>query len=44
MLKIQSGGQSSILQGDCIPRNISIWGINILLRVLDAPGIRVAEK
>jgi hypothetical protein len=40
LLKIQSGIQSSILQGDCITKNISIWGINISLR----PGNRVAES
>jgi hypothetical protein len=35
MLKIQSWGGLSILQEDCIQKNISVWGINILLRVID---------
>jgi hypothetical protein len=38
-LKIQSGGRPSILQGDCVMKHISVWGINILLWV-----IRVSEK
>jgi hypothetical protein len=35
MLKIQSWGPPSILQEDCIQKNISVWGINISLRVID---------
>jgi hypothetical protein len=35
VLKIQSGGQLSILQGDCIQKNILLWDINILLWVID---------
>jgi hypothetical protein len=39
VLKIQSGGQPSILQGNCKTKHISVWGINISLW-----EIRVAEK
>jgi hypothetical protein len=35
MLKIQSWSRPSILQEDCIQKNISVWGINISLRVID---------
>jgi hypothetical protein len=35
MLKIQSWGPLSILQEDCIQKNISVSGINISLRVID---------
>jgi hypothetical protein len=31
VLKIHSGGRQSILQGDCIEKNISVLGINISL-------------
>jgi hypothetical protein len=34
-LKIQSGGQPLILQRDCIQKNILVWGINILFRVIE---------
>jgi hypothetical protein len=33
--EIQSGGRPTILQGDCIQRNISVCGINISLRVIE---------
>jgi hypothetical protein len=35
VLKIQSGGWPSILQGDCNPEKCIIWGINILLPVIE---------
>jgi hypothetical protein len=35
MLKNQSWGRLSILQEDCIQKNISVLGINILLRVIE---------
>jgi hypothetical protein len=35
MLKIQSWGRLSILQEDCIQKNISVWGINISLWLID---------
>jgi hypothetical protein len=35
MLKIQSWGQPSILQEDCIQKNISVYGINISLLLID---------
>jgi hypothetical protein len=35
MLKIQSWGRLSILQEDCIQKNISVWGINISLGLID---------
>jgi hypothetical protein len=35
MPKIQSRGRPSILQEDCIQKNVSVWGINISLRVID---------
>jgi hypothetical protein len=41
VLKIQSCCRLSILQEDCIQKNISVWGINILLRVID---LRKTEK
>jgi hypothetical protein len=34
-LKIESSGRPSILQEDCIQKNISVWGINISLRLID---------
>jgi hypothetical protein len=34
MHKIQSWGRPSILQEDCIQKKISVWGINISLRVI----------
>jgi hypothetical protein len=41
MLKIQSWGRLSILQEDCIQKNISVWGINISLRLIDLGERRV---
>jgi hypothetical protein len=35
MLKIPSWGRPSILQEDCIQKNISVWSINISLRVIE---------
>jgi hypothetical protein len=35
VLKIQSGGWPSILKQDCLTKIISVWGINILLRVIE---------
>jgi hypothetical protein len=35
VLKIQSGGWTSILQHDCLTKIISVWGINISLRVIE---------
>jgi hypothetical protein len=35
MPKIQSWGRPSIIQEDCIQKNISVWGIKISLRVID---------
>jgi hypothetical protein len=35
VLKIQSRDLPSILQGDCIQKNISVAGINILLWVIE---------
>jgi hypothetical protein len=35
MLKIQYWGWMSILQEDCIKKNISFWSVNISLRVID---------
>jgi hypothetical protein len=35
MLKIQSWDRLSILQEDCIQKNISFWSINISLWVID---------
>jgi hypothetical protein len=34
-LKIQSGGRASKIQGDCIAINFLVWGIIILLRVIE---------
>jgi hypothetical protein len=39
MIKIQSWGWPSILQEDCIQKNISFWGINISLRLIDVVNI-----
>jgi hypothetical protein len=41
MLKIQSWGRPSILQEDGNQKNISVLGINILLRVIDLRDRRV---
>jgi hypothetical protein len=41
MLKIQSWVRPSILQEDCIQKNISVLGINISLRVIDLRERRV---
>jgi hypothetical protein len=35
MLNIQSWGRPSIIQEDCIQKNISVWGIKISLPVID---------
>jgi hypothetical protein len=35
MLKIQSWNRPSVLQEDCIQKNISVWSINISLRSID---------
>jgi hypothetical protein len=34
-LKIQSRGRQTFRQEDCIQKNISVWGINISLRVIE---------
>jgi hypothetical protein len=35
VLKIQSGGWPLILEQDYVTKNISVWGINISLRVIE---------
>jgi hypothetical protein len=35
VLKVRVGGRPSIVQGDSIKTNISVLGINILLRVIE---------
>jgi hypothetical protein len=42
VLKIQSGGWPSILKQDCLTTIISVWGINISLRVIEDAERRVA--
>jgi hypothetical protein len=37
VLNIQFGHRPSILQRDCIAKNISDWGVNILLWVIELP-------
>jgi hypothetical protein len=34
---IRFEGRQSILQRDCIVKNISVWGLNILLWVIELP-------
>jgi hypothetical protein len=35
VLKIQSGGWPLILEQDYVTKNISVWGMNISLRVIE---------
>jgi hypothetical protein len=37
VLNIQFGRRQSILQRDYIAKNISVWGLNILLWVIELP-------